>query len=414
MKILVYPHDLGIGGSQINAVDLAAGAAAAGHEVIVYGVPGPLVDYIRQRGLRFIAARPLKYRPAPSRIAQLTSIARAERIDLIHAYEWPPCLDAFLGAGLLLGVPVLCTVLSMSVSPLVPASVPLIMGTAALGEEACRSHRSDVWVLEPPIDCLTDHPAIDGTGYRLRHQVGSNEQLIVTVSRLAIDLKLDALVRAIDAVAALAVRFPARLLIVGGGQAGEALSARAQAVNREVGREVVTLTGPELDPRQAYAAADIVVGMGSSALRGLAIGRPVVVQGERGFSEVFEPRTLNTFMHQGFHGLGDGGPGVDRLVEQLQRLLQDPGLARSLGRYGRDVVNGRFSLERAIPLQLDIYERVVHARPRRPLFDATRAIARALTLELRNHDPRDKRRQHRRESALMAAASGRTWPPACL
>ena len=141
MRILVAPHDLGIGGSQINAIDLAAGAAEAGHDVIVYGVPGPLVDLVRSHGLDFVAARPLRYRPAPSRIAQLATLARRHRLDLIHAYEWPPCLDAYYGAHLLLGVPLLCTVLSMSVSPLVPRSIPLMMGTEALGDEARRTHR---------------------------------------------------------------------------------------------------------------------------------------------------------------------------------------------------------------------------------------------------------------------------------
>ena len=56
MRLLVYPHDLSIGGSQINAIDLAAGAAAAGHDVSVYGIPGPLVDYITERGLTYIPA----------------------------------------------------------------------------------------------------------------------------------------------------------------------------------------------------------------------------------------------------------------------------------------------------------------------------------------------------------------------
>ena len=37
VRLLVAPHDLEIGGSQINAIDLAAGAAEAGHDVIVYG-----------------------------------------------------------------------------------------------------------------------------------------------------------------------------------------------------------------------------------------------------------------------------------------------------------------------------------------------------------------------------------------
>ena len=100
MKLLVAPHDLAIGGSQINAIDLAAGAADAGHDVVVYGVEGPLVDYIAARGLEYVPARPLRYRPAPSRIAQLATLARRRRLDLIHAYEWPPCLEAYYGAHL--------------------------------------------------------------------------------------------------------------------------------------------------------------------------------------------------------------------------------------------------------------------------------------------------------------------------
>ena len=136
MRILVYPHELAIGGSQINAIDLAAGVAEAGHDVIVYGIPGPLVSYIERRGLRFLPARRLRYRPAPSRIAQLVGIALRERLDLIHAYEWPPCLDAYYGAGLVGGVPLLCTVLGMKVMPYVLASVPLIMGTAESGRRS--------------------------------------------------------------------------------------------------------------------------------------------------------------------------------------------------------------------------------------------------------------------------------------
>ena len=191
MRLLVYPHELSIGGSQINAIDLAAATAAAGHDVIVYGIPGPLVPYIKERGLRFIPARRLKYRPAPSRVAQIAAIALRERIDLIHAYEWPPCLDAYFGAGLFGGVPLVCTVLSMDVMPHIPASVPLIMGTAELGGKASKLQRGDVWVLEPPIDVERDSPQIDGSVFRRAHGVMDGELLVVSVSRLAMDLKLD-------------------------------------------------------------------------------------------------------------------------------------------------------------------------------------------------------------------------------
>jgi len=221
LRVLVYPHDLTIGGSQINAIDLAAGVQAAGHDVTVYGIPGPLVDYIHQRGLRFIPARQLRYRPAPSRIVQLARVAARDRLDLIHAYEWPPCLDAYYGAGQTLGVPVLCTMLDMAVRPYVPSWVPLIMGTQKLGAEARRLRHGPVWVIEPPIDVEADHPGVDGTPFRRGLGVDDDELLVVTVSRLAITLKLDALIRAIDAVDRLAGLFKIRLAVVGGGPAGE-------------------------------------------------------------------------------------------------------------------------------------------------------------------------------------------------
>lgn len=412
MRILVYPHDLSIGGSQINAIDLAAGVAEAGHEVVVYGIPGPLVDYIEQRGLRFLPARRLRYRPAPSRIAQLATIARRERLDLIHAYEWPPCLDAYFGAGLVLNVPVLCTVLGMTVMPFVPASVPLIMGTADLGDAARSVQRDDVWVLEPPIDTVHDHPGIDGAAFRRAHEVSGNELLVVSVSRLAIDLKLDALVRAIDAVDLLAGRYPLRLILVGGGAAYDALLERAMAINQCWGRKIVTLAGPDLDPRPAYAAADVVVGMGSSALRALAIGRPVVVQGEEAFSEVFEPATLGLFLRQGFYGQADGALGSNRLADQIDGLLADPVRRETLGRFGRQVVTESFSLERAVRVQLDIYGQVLQTPPNRHILDALCSARRALMLEVENHDPRRKRAQSAREQALLTAASRGSWPPA--
>ena len=404
MRLLVAPHELAIGGSQINAIDLAAGAAAAGHEVLVYGVPGPLVDYVEASGLEFIPARRLKYRPAPSRIAQLVALCRSRRIDLIHAYEWPPCLDAYYGAHLVGGVPLVCTVLSMSVSPLVPSSVPLIMGTEALGDEARRTHGAPVWVLEPPIDTDADHPGIDGAEFRRAWGVADDALLLMSVSRLAVDLKLDALVRAIDASDLLAGELPLELLLVGGGPAEGPLRARAAAVNARHGREVVRFTGPLSDPRTAYAAADVVVGMGSSALRAASIGRPVVVQGEQAFSEVLAPSGYPHFLRHGFWGLGDDAPDASRLAGQLRALLRDPALRAELGAFGRRAVEADFSLRRGTARQLEIYGEVLAARRRRRPAEAVATAARALALEVENHDPRRKRVRHGAEAAVLAAA----------
>jgi glycosyltransferase involved in cell wall biosynthesis len=284
------------------------------------------------------------------------------------------------------------------------------MGTSQLGMLARQTHRAPVWVLEPPIDTSQDHPAIDGAAFRRRHRIAEDEMLIVSVSRLAIDLKLDALVRAIDAVSSLAGRFPVRLVLVGEGAAGPSLAQRAAYVNGQWAREVVTLAGSLLDPREAYAAADVVVGMGSSSMRALAIGRPVIVQGERGYSEIFGPDTVATFLHQGFFGVGSNDAGASRLAAQLEVLLKHREYAKSLGQYGHEVISGRLSLRRAIPLQMAIYDETRNARWSSPASATVTAAMRAIMLELSNHNPHRKRRSAKFEARLLAAARNGTWP----
>ena len=120
--------------------------------------------------------------------------------------------------------------------------------------------------------------------------MSTDELLVVCTSRLALNAKLESLVEAIDAIDLLAETLPVRLVIIGEGDASDPLAQRAAAVNRRRGRAVVTLPGPEPDPSPAYAAADVVVGMGTSILRGLAFAKPAIVQGERGFATRSRPR----------------------------------------------------------------------------------------------------------------------------
>jgi L-malate glycosyltransferase len=408
VRILVYPHELSMGGSQINAVDLAASLQQRGHDVRVYGIPGPLTSYIESRGLRFVGANDSERRPAPARILELMRITRDERVDLIHAYEWPPCLDAYFGAHLWRRIPLVCTVLSMSVSRLVPESVPLIMGTRQLQHEAQAGRHNAVDVLEPPIDTDADHPSVDAAPFLAEHDLNQGALTVVIVSRLSVDLKLDSLERAIDAVAGLADEVPVRLVIVGGGEALDPLSRRAAAANARLGRRAIILTGPRMDPRPAYAAADIILGMGSSALRGMAFGKPVIVQGEGGFSEIFTPESAERFLWQGFYGVGDGRPGTARLASQLRQLLQDGARRWELGAFSRQFVVERFSLERAAARLEGIYQRTrLEQAPGKRPGEAVTVACRAISTEIQYHLPQDRRRKRLRAQRLAAAIGGK-------
>jgi glycosyltransferase involved in cell wall biosynthesis len=169
------------------------------------------------------------------------------------------------------------------------------------------------------------------------------------------------------------------LAIVGDGPVRAELAERARQANRQAGRTVVVLTGELADPRPAYDAADVVLGMGGSALRAMAFGKPLIVVGERGFSELLTERTAPMFLSDGWYGLGPGslGEGADGMARALAMVCRDPGLRAQLGAYGRELVVTRFSLRTAAETQEDEYRQVVDGMVgRRTLLgDATRSAA---------------------------------------
>ena len=91
--------------------------------------------------------------------------------------------------------------------------------------------------------------------------------------------------------------------------------------------------------------------------------------------------------------------------------MRDPGYRLPLGDFGRQMVVERFSLKRAVELQLDIYRHILTNPPRRNFADATRSAYLALMLEIANHNPLRKLRVKHRERDMLAAARSGLWPP---
>ncbi|MDI2033924.1 glycosyltransferase [Paenarthrobacter nitroguajacolicus] len=379
MKILVYPHDLRMGGSQLNAIELGAAVKELGHEVVLFGQPGPLVARGTELGLEFIPAPLPGKRPSPWVINALARTVRERRIDIVHGYEWPPALECLAAAKLVRGTAAAATVMSMAVAPFIPKSMPLMVGTEQIRQAESSLGRTRVYLMEPPVDVPANTVVADVAGFRARWGLRDDVFTVVCVSRLVQELKLEGILSAIDAVGRLAGEFPVRLVIAGSGPAEATVAARAQRVNEVAGESTVILTGELSDPRPAYAAADVVLGMGGSALRGLSFAKPLVVQGERGFWELLTPDSLPVFLWQGWYGSGPGstGPGTVGLVPVLKKLLEDGGLRSELGSFGRSVVEDRFSLTAAAHRQERLYQRFMAERSGLPF--GLRAEASALS-----------------------------------
>jgi glycosyltransferase involved in cell wall biosynthesis len=381
VRILVYPHTMEVGGSQLNAIELAGAVRDRGHEVVVLSEAGPLVDVVDRLGLERIPVDPRAgRRPSPTIVRQLRELARERRLDTVHGYEWPPGVEAFLSAGN--GVAPVCTVMSMAVAPFLPRTMPLLVGTEDIRAAAVAAGHRSVTLLEPPVDVVANSPSLPAADFRIMHGLDPAVPLVVVVCRLVAELKLEGLLAACDAVGALAaVGTPVQLAIVGDGAARDQVAEAAAKANAAAGRTTVVLTGQLADPRPAYAAADVMLGMGGSALRALAFAKPLVVQGERGFWSLLTAQTQPVFLRQGWYGVGsdvDGrAAGAVRLAGILRPLLADPGTRAGLGRLGRDLVVDRFSLQAAADLQERVYAAAVAdaARSGRSTLDATRTVA---------------------------------------
>jgi hypothetical protein len=364
MKVLVCPHTMELGGSQLNAVQLARAVRDAGHEVVLYSDPGELVSMAEGWGLEVVIRRRSPLCPSPERVLELRRLVSSRGFDVLHGYEWPPILECEAAAWPNSRAVTVGTVLSMGVAGFLPGSTPLVVGTERLRRIVSRTRSGPVRLMEPPVDTEANEPGPYAADFRATLPPGEG-QLVVIVSRLARELKLEGILTAVAAVGELARTRDVRLLVIGDGPVRKEIEEAAAGVNAARGRDVALVMGQLDDPRGAYDAADVCIGMGGSALRALAFGTPLVVQGEGGFFEVLDRESAPTFLEQGWYGVADRGPAAatTHLVGLLAQLLDAPEAAASTsGDFGRSLVLERFSLASAAESLERLYEQAVEQR----------------------------------------------------
>ena len=253
MKILVFAHRFDVGGSQVNVVDLTAALRDRyGHDVAIFATPGAMVEIAKKRGLRFIPAPDVNTYPSLIMMKALRAVVRREKPDLIHAWDWWQCLDAYYGVYLTQRIPLMLSdMVSDGINRFLPKTLPTTFGTPELVDQARAAGRRPVELLLPPVDIHLNAPGIvDLRRFRQSLDIRDDELMLVTVSRLVVQLKSESLRRSIDAVRTLGHDLPLRYIIVGDGNARSELERLAAEVNRALGRTAVVLTGELLDPRR--------------------------------------------------------------------------------------------------------------------------------------------------------------------
>lgn len=384
-RVLVTLENLELGGTQINAVQLSAAVRDLGYESLLVGprhtLPaGPsLLDVADEYGVQVEPyERPDSILPG-ARV--LGRIARRWDAEIIHAFgssERP----AYWGAGLLGRRALVRTIYEMSYDPRTHPSVPVVVGTGYLRDELV-GRPGGVTLVSPPVDLAKDSAdAVDGAGFRRGLGLLETDVVLVIVSRLDEEMKargVEDTVRAVQRLDDPAVR----LVVVGAGNAEHRLRAVGDEVNSALGRAAVHFTGPLADPRPAYAAASIVLGMGSSAARGLAFGRPLVVLGEFGWSRVFREPDVEALFRNSFWSPLTTPDSVGLLANQLGELVARPRERARLEVLSRRFAVENFGLESMAARLAGVYDDALHRRSARSWVGDLRTEAGILGRKLR-------------------------------
>ncbi|MFD5564805.1 glycosyltransferase family 4 protein [Kitasatospora griseola] len=370
VRVLVHLNNLALGGAQLNAVDIARTLRDRGHEPVLFaqGVdgPAPLVELAASHDLDLVVAGDPDTPHAVIR-ARLARLADEHGSQLVHAWEVRAARNAYFGPGRQGRLPIVTTFYGIRMLRGMPRHQPLVLGLGALMPDGRAFGHRDLRLIEPPVNTSLDAPgSVSGSAFRAEVGAAPSQLLLCIVTRLVSGLEKDAGVRRTMAAVRLLDDPDLVLAVVGGGPSEEPLRAEAARLNAELGREAIVLTGQRSDPRPAYEAADLVLGMGGSALRGLAFAKPVIVHGANGYTAIHEPGPLvEPHASRCMYGHGDGPTDPKALAAQIRTLADAPDRRAELGSWGRDWVVGRFSLDHVSTAFEEIYRELLRQPPGR-------------------------------------------------
>ena len=366
-----------VGGSGVVASELARCLADRGHRTHVISSDTPFRLRESDANVRFHRVETPGYplfREPQYLLAlanRLVQVARAHRLDIIHAhYAIPHAAAAYLARQILSGGPgpaprTITTLHGTDVTILgsdpsyretvafcIDRSDAVTAVSASLRDDTRRDMpvKSDIVVIPNFLDCDFHRRAPD-PALRARF-CAPNEKLVIHISNLRPVKQVDAVVRVF---ARIRERVAARLLIVGD---GPELGRTEQLIEQLGVQAHVELIGESQDVIALLSVSDLFLlpslqeSFGLSALEAMSCGVPVVASKVGGLPEV---------VMDGVTGYLHPPDAVDRMAESAITMLSDSALHARMAADGVRLAVERFSASRIVPQYEALYERTLRS-----------------------------------------------------
>lgn len=347
---------MNIGGAETHILELCRELNRRGHDITLASFGGVYADELVSLGVKHVKL-PLHTKQPASVMTSYNGLYRLIRdggFDLVHAHARIPAFICGLLCDRMKFRFVTTAHLNFSMNALwrrISRWGERVMAVSDdIADYLVNEYgypRDKIYLTINGIDTLKFSPDVPCGALLDSLGLDKNRRRIVYISRLDAD-RADPAYRLIEIAPKIAENFPdTDIIVVGGGTEFDTLRAMADKVNKDVGRNLVTMTGAVSNINEYAAAATVFVGVSRSVLEAMSAAKPVIVAGGQGALGIFDetktgPAVDTNFCCRGFD-LADGGTLYGWIADCLNRSAEE--LAK-MGEFNRTFVLDHYTAAR--------------------------------------------------------------------
>ena len=355
-NLLMALMQLDIGGAETHVVELAKEMSKRDYNIFVASNGGAYVKELEDAGIKHITL-PLhskKLKDVLYSRKELKRIIKEEKIDLVHSHARIPSF-------------ILSTLKRTMDFPFVTTAHWVFKTSGGLkyltdwGEKTVavsedikkylmdnyKTPAEDIFVTINGIDTDKFSPTLDNSSIKKELGIDDNDNVIVYISRLDEDRSLVAkhLISIVPKISELVENL--KVVIVGGGNDFENAKAMADNVNKELSKDIITLTGPRTDINLLCSVAKLFIGVSRSALEAMAEEKPVIIAGNEGYIGLFDEDKLGVSIDTNFCCRGCVLSTPEILLKDIATFfgMWDEDV-KKIAEYGRNLILSNYSVSR--------------------------------------------------------------------
>ncbi len=361
------------GGSGVVATELGKNLAKLGHEVhfISYALPYRLSEYydnIFFHEVKVLNYPLFEYPPYSLALAtKIAEIARYQSLDIIHVhYAIPHSISAFLAREMIKDRHPLKVVTTLHGTDItLVGRDPSFMEVTRFGIEESngvtavsrylKEKTNEIFSISKPIrviyNFIEEHPDQEKSCQELRRKIAPQGEKII--SHLSNFRPVKRVVDVVEIAFRVMQKMPVKVIMLGDGPERSLAEARA----RELGiSSHIHFLGKQEDIFILLGSSDVFLmpsrleSFGLAALEAMSCGVPCVTSNTGGLPEL---------VREGISGFTAPVGDVDRMAEQVLRILQDDAYREKLSRTAREYAFDHFHVNKIIPQYVALYEQLL-------------------------------------------------------